>query len=261
MKIGIQLYSCPDKVEDEAAMERTLAALAEMGYDGVEFFTYGAYGMMDPRRLRARLAECGLEGINVHLHIPLEQWFGDMRGVLDYAKEVGLPAVTLPYLHEERRSPELFARILGEIPRWIAQCGEYGLEFCYHNHDFEFRPYGKGTLLEAVAGASPEMKIELDTFWARFAGHDPCRVMEELGGKLRLVHIKDYRELAPFYEMKFTAIGTGVMDNAAVADKAAAMGQEWLIVEQDNSPIDTLESARLSIEGVHRLLEKGVRHD
>ena len=57
--------------------------------------------------------------------------------------------------------------------------------------------------------------------------------------------------------MKFTAIGTGIMDNAAVVDKAATMGQEWIIVEQDNSPIDTLDSARLSIQGIRRLLERG----
>lgn len=257
MKIGIQLYSCPDKVGDEQSMVETLKALAGMGYDGVEFFTYGAYGAMDPQELKARLSECGLEAVNVHLHIPLEQWFGDMNGVLDYARQAGLPAVTLPYIHEEQRSPELFARIIGEIPRWIELCGEYGLEFCYHNHDFEFQPYGDGTLLAAIAGAAPDMKIELDTFWAHFAGHDPCAVMDSLENKLRLVHVKDYLQLASFYEMKFTAVGTGVMDNAAVVSKAAAMGQEWVIVEQDNSPIDTLDSARLSIQGIRRLLERG----
>lgn len=256
MKIGIQLYSCRDKIMDKEGMCTTLKALADMGYEGVEFVSSGAYGVMEAEELRKQLAVCGLEAIGVHMHLPLEKWFADdLEDVLRYARQAGLHTFTMPWLEEEDRTPENIAKILRKIPDWVRLCREYGLEFLWHNHDFEMAPYGEGTLLEAIADAAPDMKIELDTFWAHFTGKDPCEMMERLGDKLALVHVKDYYKPAPFHEMRFGAVGTGIMDNASVIRKAAEMNQGWIIVEQDNSFVDTLESAGSSIAGVRRLMQ------
>ncbi|MDO4332717.1 MAG: sugar phosphate isomerase/epimerase [Eubacteriales bacterium] len=260
MKIGIQLYSCRDKIMDKDGLCKTLETLAGMGYAGVEFVSQGAYGVMDPEKLRKQLAACGLEAIGVHMHLPLQRWLADdLEDVLNYARKAGLHTFTLPWLAEEDRTVQNFERIIQKIPDWIRLCRRYGMEFLWHNHDFEMAAYGEGILLEAIADAAPGMKIELDTFWTHFTGKDPCGMMDDLGDRLGLVHVKDYHTLAPFYEMKFDAVGTGIMDNASVIRKAVRMNQEWIIVEQDNSPVDTLESARISIEGVRRLMEQGVQ--
>ena len=40
MKIGYAMYSARDLTRDPKSMRSTLKALADMGYDGVEFFVY-----------------------------------------------------------------------------------------------------------------------------------------------------------------------------------------------------------------------------
>ena len=142
MKIGIQLYSCMDKIGTAEDLCKTLKALGQMGYQGVEFVSVGGYGSMNPAELKQIAADCGLEVVNVHLHIPFEKWSGDdLEDVLTYARDVGLKVVTLPYLPEELRTPEVLETIIRKTPDWIKLCRSYGLEFCYHNHDFEFLPY------------------------------------------------------------------------------------------------------------------------
>ena len=54
--------------------------------------------------------------------------------------------------------------------------------------------------------------------------------------------------------MEFTAIGTGKLDNTQVILKASEMNKDWLIVELDNSPLHPLESARISIEAIRKVL-------
>ena len=48
----------------------------------------------------------------------------------------------------------------------------------------------------------------------------------------------------------FAAIGTGEMDNERIFGKAKELGLNWVIVEQDNSQIDVLESARQSLKSL-----------
>lgn len=250
MKIALQLYSCRDKLGSPQDQLQVLEQVAEMGYDGVEFFCVDGqtpYGTMDPHLLRDALKETGLEGLNVHLHLPLEKWFGGLEQALSYAKEVGLSAITLPYLPPELRQEDVHRRLIDQFPHIAEQCRNYGLHFLYHNHDFEMEPgMGFPTLLEALT--EPEgVRLELDTFWAFFKGQSPTALMERLGSKLTYIHVKDYLELSDFWSMQFTAIGTGIMDNAAIVKKAEQMRLPWVVVEQDNSSIDTLESARQSV--------------
>ena len=69
--------------------------------------------------------------------------------------------------------------------------------------------------------------------------------------RLPLIHIKDYLDLSCF-PPAFTAIGTGHMENGSIIRCAEDLDVEWVIVEQDNSPIDELESARISIENIRK---------
>lgn len=257
MKIALQLYSCRDKIKLQEDPGKVLKQIADMGYAGVEFFNVEGqtpYGTLEPQILREALEGSGLEGLNVHLHLPWEKWFGDLGQELSYAKEVGLPAVSLSYIPPEMRSEDFYRRLIDQFPEIVRQCREYGLKFVYHNHDFEMDAgMGSPLLLEALT--KPEgVHLELDTFWAFFKGKDPCALMEQLGEKLKYIHIKDYNALSDFFSMRFTEIGTGKMDNQSILNQAAKMQLPWVIVEQDNSAMGTLESARLSAENLRKMM-------
>jgi sugar phosphate isomerase/epimerase len=81
-----------------------------------------------------------------------------------------------------------------------AQVKKAGLQFCYHNHAFEFTPLadGKRALDVLLAAADPELlKLELDVFWVSITGADPVSLINEYKGRVALMHLKDKMKGAP----------------------------------------------------------------
>jgi sugar phosphate isomerase/epimerase len=54
-----------------------------------------------------------------------------------------------------------------------------GITLCYHNHGYEFGPYGDGTLFDYIAqNTMPEyVSFEMDVLWAFHGGADPAQLL------------------------------------------------------------------------------------
>lgn len=252
MKIGYAMYSARDLVTDPESMRSTLRALAEMGYDGVEFFLYAG---TDPLELKRMLAEFGLEAIGTHVHKP--RWEADTEGEIDYAAKAGIPYLVYPWVAPEERNETAFRGLQKELVQLAEKCRAKGVQLQYHNHDFEFAPMGEGRVIDFLLEESDAYTFELDTFWSEFAGVNGPRFMEKLGSRIPMIHIKDYTGVDEKGWPQITAIGKGVLDNAPIIRVAEEMGKQWLIVELDSSPYPVLESAKMSVDHVRGILAKG----
>lgn len=250
MKIGYAMYSARDLVKDPASMRATLQALAGMGYEGVEFFLYAG---TPAGELRAMLDETGLAAIATHIHKP--RWEADTDGEIEYAAKAGIPALVYPWVDPADRTDAFYAALPAELERLAGLCGEKGIRLLYHNHDFEFAPYGEGRVIDHLLNASEAYGYEMDAFWAQFAGVDAPAFLRQLGSRVPMIHVKDYTGADETGWPKITAIGQGKMDNAPIIRAARDLGKEWLIVELDDSPWPPLESARMSIEYIKRVLD------
>lgn len=255
MKIGYQLFSALQLCQTKQGMVDTIEKIAAMGYDGVEFF---AYAGMEAQELKELLGKNHLEGFNSH--VQLERWMADPEGEIRYAAEAGISCVTIPWLPAEMRYPEGYAKIKALAVKIQPIAKKYGITLLYHNHDFEFAKDSGGVFwLENILKATPEMKLELDTFWAYYAGIDPVAYMEKHKAYLRLIHVKDYKSfkggpIAGGAEMPvFCAIGTGKMNNKKIVDWAKKNDVQWVCVEQDNSQISELEAAKISIQALREM--------
>lgn len=249
MKIGYAMYSARDLTKDPESMRSTLKALAEMGYEGVEFFVYAG---TKPEELKEMVQEFGLEAIGTHVHKP--RWDGDTEGEIEYAVKAGIPYLVYPWVAPEDRTEEFYNRLPGYLDGLAKQCGEKGIRLQYHNHDFEFKAMGEGRVMDHILGAGKEFAFELDTFWAQHAGVNVLDYLKKLGDRVPMIHIKDYLD-ADTMPPKFTPIGTGKLSaNPGFIRAARELGKEWVIVELDNSPYDPLESARVSIENIKKML-------
>ena len=251
MKIGYAMYSARDLVTDPEGMRSTLKALAEMGYDGVEFFLYAD---VEPEQLKAMLAEYGLEAIATHVHKP--RWEADTNGEIEYAVKAGIPYLVYPWIAPEERNEESFRQIQKELVVLAEKCAERGIKLQYHNHDFEFVPMGDGKVMDFLLAESNAYSFELDTFWSEFAGVNAPKYMEKLGSRIPMIHIKDFTGVDEAGWPQITAIGSGKLDNVPIIKAAEEMGKEWLIVELDTSPYPVLESAKMSIEYVKSVLDR-----
>lgn len=250
MKIGYAMYSARDLTTDPASMRKVLKALSEMGYEGVEFFLYNG---TDASELRAMLEEYSLTAIGTHVHKP--RWDADTQGEIAYAQQAGIPYLVYPWIEPALRNETFYQSLPKILKDLSALCEEKGIHLQYHNHDFEFEKLAGEPVLDYLMGREDSFTLELDTFWARYAGADAVAYMKKYGSRIPMIHIKDYLGEKDG-EMAFTAIGTGKMDNAEVIRAAREQGKEWLIVELDNSPLDPLESARISIEAIRRILSQ-----
>jgi sugar phosphate isomerase/epimerase len=95
--------------------------------------------------------------------------------------------------------------------------------------------------------------VELDLGWAWWAGADPVDVLQRLGARCKLVHVKDFRARG---ERAFCPVGDGAVGYERVAPVAARSGVEWLLVEQDESDGSELDAARRSISALRTMLEQ-----
>lgn len=252
MKLGYAMYSARSIVTDPEGMRSTLKALAEMGYEGVEFFTYAD---TDPQQLKQMLSEFGLEAIGTHVHKP--RWEADTDGEIEYAVKAGIPYLVYPWVAPEERSDDSFRKIQKELERLAVKCAAKGIQLQYHNHDFEYQPMGDGRIIDFLLGASDAYTFEMDTFWTEFAGVNVPEYMQQLGSRVPMIHIKDYTGVDGNGRPKITAIGTGILNNEPIIQAAKEQGKQWLIVELDDTPLPPLESARISIDYIHKVLNRG----
>ena len=126
----------------------------------------------------------------------------DLTATIESAKAAGIQYIVMPYIMPNDRPKD--AAGFTALGRALNKAGEQvkkaGLQFCYHNHAFEFTPLadGKRALDVLLAAADPELlKLELDVFWVSITGADPVSLINEYKGRIALMHLKDKMKGAP----------------------------------------------------------------
>ena len=168
-KIGLQLYTVRRELEKD--FEGTLAKVAALGFSEVEF---AGYFNRTPQQVKSVLAKNNLAAPSVHVLAAALR--GSLQQTVDAAKAIGHQYVVCAYLPpEERKSLDDYKRLVELFNDAVGRLKEAGLQFCYHNHDFEFTPIdGKIPYDLILAGTDPKtVKMELDLYWITKAGRVP----------------------------------------------------------------------------------------
>lgn len=230
-RVGIQLYTVRDVMTKDP--ERTLAALAAMGYQEVEF---AGYGSKKPAEIKAMLAQNGLTAPSAHLDLSTIR--NDWQATLDRANEVGHRYLVLAWLPAEERTLDRYRRHAALMTTAAETARKSNIRFAYHNHDFEFRPIDGVLPYDILADNTPPalVEFELDLFWITKAGHDPLRYFAKWPGRFPMVHVKDMGA-----KQEMVDIGTGTIDFRAIF--ARGQGIQHYFVEHDE-PTDSLAFAK-----------------
>lgn len=241
--VALQLYTVRDETARDFA--GTVRRVAEIGYKAVEF---AGYGGLSAREMAALLKETGMQAASTHVGLPILE--KNLEGEIDYCLEIGCQYLILPWLPAESRRPEYLRILAPRLDEWAVRCHERGLTFGYHNHDFEFAQHGGKYLLDSLLEVTSDtlFKLELDAYWAAYAGVDPADFIQQHSGRIPLVHVKD---MTP--ERTFTEVGDGTLGLEHIAQVARANGTQWFIVENDKPAIPSLESARRSLENLKKM--------
>ena len=237
MTIALQLYTVRDETAQDFA--GTLRRVATLGYTSVEFAGYG--GLSIPQ-MQALLAETGLQALSSH--VSLDRIEHHFEHELEYAQAIGCPYIVVPWLAPALRNGASLPAIVTILNGRGQKCREQGITLGYHNHDFEFAPMSEtdSTFLLDYLLEHSDVALELDTYWAAYAGVDPVSYLQRYHQRVPLVHMKD---MTP--ERTFTEVGAGILPTAAIVAAARASGTQGYIVENDQPVIPSMESAERSL--------------
>lgn len=250
--IGLQLYTVRDTMGTDPL--GTLAKVAQIGYNSVENATYTAtekfYGM-DAATYKKVLNGNGLVANSGHYRLGEEQDKGadvngtilhDWQRAVDDAATVGLKYMVCAYLSTyERGDLDHYKKIADIFNKAGETCKKSGIQFCYHNHDFEFQvqngvfPYD--VLLEKTD--KNNVKMEVDLYWIKKAGQDPLALFQKHPGRFPLWHVKDMSKEA---DQSFAAVGTGIIDFKTIFLHKDQAGMKFFFVEQDKCPGSPFDS-------------------
>ena len=243
--IGLQLYTVRGQMAKD--FEGTLAGVAAAGYTEVEFAGYFGRSARD---VRAALDRNGL--VAPSAHVSKEALERDADRILADAATVGHRYVCIAWVDEkERPTVEAWKRVAADFNRIGERCRRAGVQFAYHNHDFEFVPLeGKVPYDVLVAETDPALvQLEIDLYWITKGGHDPLSYFARYPGRVPLVHVKDS---AGPPDHRMADVGAGTIDFKRIFARRNEAGIRHFFVEHDQ-PADPLASIKASCEYLKKL--------
>lgn len=186
VKPSVQLYTVREAVAED--LEDTLKRVAAIGYTKVE-----PYGFV-PRveEYEVLLHKFGLMAPTGHA-----QFIGqdtDVHAALKAAKRLNMKTLIDPYTPPEdwkdKAKVEGFAAELNRISE-IAK--EYNIKIGYHNHFWELseRIDGEIAFDFFISKLSPDVVIELDTYWCEVGGVSAPEYLKKHADRIVAIHVKD----------------------------------------------------------------------
>ena len=250
--IGLQLYTVREAMAADPAA--TLTAVAQAGYHQVELMEVSPQGVQVAKLARERglQVHSGFMDFNV-ITAPDRDGVETVDEVLRIAKTMELSHVVFGYIAGNQRDTADKCRGIADRANAAADKARgMGLRMCYHNHAFEFEPFGGADPGKKESDAwdifvrrfdQQAMEFELDVFWAKLAGRNPAALMRRLAGRISQVHLKDIKPGTPVIfdenlvpKDAFEELGDGEIAMPSLMRLAKKIGVDICHVEQDQSP-------------------------
>jgi sugar phosphate isomerase/epimerase len=233
--IGLQLYTVRHMIETDFA--GTIAKVAAVGYKEVEMAGYFDHS---PKDVRAMLDSHGMKSPSSH--IPYESLATGLPGAIDTAHIMGQTYLVCAWIEEaQRKKPDGWKRAADLFNRTGNECQKAGIQFCYHNHTFEFEPAatldGKLPYDYFLENTDVRMvQMEMDLCWITVAGADPLVYFKRYPGRFPLVHVKDWKGQGGKMDDQATRmadVGQGNIDFKRIFAESKEAGIQHYFVEND----------------------------
>ena len=127
-----------------------------------------------------------------------------------------------------------------------------GVQFAYHNHDYEFAPLeGQIPYDLLLERTDPSVvRLEMDLYWTFKGGASPVEYFERYPGRFHLLHVKDMDSTPRRF---FADVGKGVIDFKSIFAQSRKAGVRHYFVENDEPAGSPFDSLRVSFEYLRRL--------
>jgi sugar phosphate isomerase/epimerase len=245
--IGLELYSVRHAMAQDP--ERTMAAVAGVGYTDVELlWSMDNFGLTTAQ-VAAALKQDGLRAPSAHIS-PFILFVGWERH-LETAKQLGHEYLIVPSLPPEA------SQTLDDWREWAdhfnaagAMARRAGIWLAFHNEAEHMKPIdGQVPYDVLVERLDPSVvRLQLDVGNMLMGGGDPMRYLHQYRDRYWSFHLKD---VLPDRSSD-TELGHGVFDFKAFLAAVPALEEKPCYVEQENAT-DELAAARIDFQYLNQL--------
>ena len=273
--IGVQMSTiAPNKMPKFDAYE-SMAKLADIGYKCIEI-SQVPMSKENVAGFRRAIDELGFNVAAVSATVksnpmmPSEELCNpdDFKKMVDDAKALDCDMMRIGSMPMDARfSLQAAIDFAKQADEYACQLAEHGIDLYYHNHHFEFARHGGKFLMDIIKENTTRLGFELDIHWIHRGGMDPVKFINQYAGRIRLLHLKDYRighmalpeedintpeGMKKVYAamnniVEFAEVGEGTLDIPACIEAGLNGGSEYFLVEQDMSyvrdPFDCLKTS------------------
>jgi sugar phosphate isomerase/epimerase len=239
--VGLELYSVREALK--ADPEGTVRAVAQMGYQAVEFYApYFEWSEAQAKQMRKLLDDLGIRCYSTHN----DAGYLDPKNltrVRDLNLILGCKYVVLAWT-DPKSGLDGWKAVADKLNSAAETLEPAGLKPGYHNHQAEWAPMNGQRPMDILAkNTRPSIMLQLDVGTCLEGGADPVAWIRANPGRIRSIHCKDWsRDPAKAYKVLFAE---GVADWKGIFQAAETVGGvEYYLVEQEGSQFSEFETAR-----------------
>ena len=213
--IGLQLYSLRDLVKDEG-IQKTLETVSKMGYTNLELAGYNdgkMYGLA-PSELKKMVSDLGMKVTSSHVGQAYNkekeaEVMGWWDQAIDAHNELGVKYMIQPWM------PVNDQTTLDDLKTYCDYFNTVGyktaaasMAFGYHNHDFEFKNVEGQRIYDYLLNNTSKNHVffQMDVYWVAQGGADPVEYMQKYADQMKVLHIKDEKEIGRSKQMDYKPI-------------------------------------------------------
>lgn len=245
MRYGAQLFTLRDFVKTSDGLLDALKRVAKMGYDGVQVSAVEAFlTEVSPTELRKWLDDLGLTCCATHR--PWERLSDHLEEEIEIHQTIGCDILGIgmgPKFCFEG-GPTAWRSWLDSVDKVVQRLARDDMFFAYHNHAIEFEKKDGERAIDILASESnPYMQFILDTYWVIHAGADCVDWIQQLRGRVEVVHLKDKAVVG--WDTRYAPVGEGNLPWHSILPALDHAQTQWGVIEQDDcygeDPFDCLD--------------------
>jgi sugar phosphate isomerase/epimerase len=256
-----QLYSWRRIMDrSQADAEGMLRALSHMGYTQVE--RAGTYGWT-AQQFKRVLNRYDLWAHSSHDGFSIDQtdsnWLENWKPAVEYANALDQEFIGFAWFPGPYDQKAFWQFLADRFNEAGAYAKSQGLQFFYHNHDFEFTNQFDGAPAYNILLNETDsrlVKFELDLYWIVYGGESPVHYLAEDPARYPLYHVKDRTWRNRPTEQDWEDVGPGSIDFPDIfdagdgrrLDKHFVIEHDWPLLSHPDDEQAELKTAYAGVE-------------